>query len=64
MNIPMDITNEEKFIKIRKFLDKDEQEDHETLLHEFPKKNCLELFGYVSIDTKIVTHNIVLTGKC
>jgi hypothetical protein len=39
----------------------DEQEDHETFLHDFTALFSWKYLDMVKIDPKIVTHNIVLT---
>lgn len=44
IDILMDINNEEKVIKVGKFLDKDEQEDHAT--SRISLNLCLDLFEY------------------
>jgi hypothetical protein len=43
INIPMDTNNKKRVIQIINLLDEDEQEDHETLLHEVHEM----FFGFI-----------------
>jgi hypothetical protein len=52
INILMDTYNEERVIQIGNLLDKDEQEDHATLLHEFYELFSLTYSNMPSIDDK------------
>lgn len=63
IDIPMDIEDKEKVIKIGKFLNDEEQEDTTTLIHEFPKKIAWKYLDMLGIDLKIVIYNIVLANN-
>lgn len=59
IDVKMDPYNDEKIIKIGKFLEDNEKHDHSTLLHEFPEIFSWTYLDMPYIDPKVMTHNIV-----